>query len=241
MILIAHRGTPLLAPENTLPAFRLALEAGADGIEFDVRVTIDGRLVVIHDDDPSRTTDGSGRIEAMTFAEVRMLDAGHAWGWSERLQVPEAREVIAVAAGRARLYVELKASWRGGEFRSAAPVAEAILPLVVGVPGVTLSSFDPAAVAAVRAAAPEIPTGLGCAEVFMLDWCLETSVAAGHQECHVSDRSVSVDFVRRAHNAGLRVLVWTVNESARLRELREWGVDGVFTDDLAGARAVLAH
>ncbi|MFA5891402.1 MAG: glycerophosphodiester phosphodiesterase [Actinomycetota bacterium] len=240
MIVIAHRGASLTAPENTLPAFEQALDVGADGIEFDVRVTADGRLVVIHDDNLERITGDSTRIADMTFDEVRRADVGRRREWGARLQVPCVEEVIELASGRARLFIELKASWRDGEFRSAAPAAEAILPLVAGVPGVTLSSFDPLAVAAVRALAPEIPTGIGCAEALPLDWCLQTAVSGGHEECHVSNGAVEVGFIRRAHDAGRRVLVWTVNEPSRLRELRDIGVDGVFTDDPAGARAACA-
>src|SRR5436309_263912 len=107
--IVAHRGASALAPENTLAAFRRALEAGAPAVECDVHLTADGAPIVIHDARVDRTTNGTGEVASLTLAALRALDAG---GWfdprfaGERL--PTLEETLAIAAGRSRVFVELK-------------------------------------------------------------------------------------------------------------------------------------
>ena len=103
MKVMGHRGARHEAPENTLPSIARALEAGAEAIEVDVQPTRDGALVVIHDETLERTTDGAGRVDAHTLAELRALDAG------DGAQVPTLAEVLELCRGRAELFVELKA------------------------------------------------------------------------------------------------------------------------------------
>src|SRR3989337_3593200 len=107
-LVIAHRGANAYAPENTLAAFRLAADQGADSIEFDVRATADGHLVVIHDSSLGRTTDGEGEIGALTLEEVRRADAGGRRGAAFRGErVPTLEEVLDVARGRLLVDIEL--------------------------------------------------------------------------------------------------------------------------------------
>ncbi len=106
---ISHRGEHLRHPENTMPAYRAALEAGADFIETDVRTTVDGRLVIMHDGSVDRCTDGHGEVAAMTFAQIRKLDAG-AW-FSPAFRgtpVPTLEEVLEFARGRIGVYIDAK-------------------------------------------------------------------------------------------------------------------------------------
>lgn len=242
MLLIAHRGASAHAPENTIAAYRKALEAGPDGIEVDVRLTADGVPVLMHDDDTARTTATPGRISSMTLREVRALDAAaRADGWGRREAVPTLEEFLALCAGRTRLFLELKGALRSDGYVPAEPVARAVAPMIAGVADVVVSSFDPVAVAAMRALAPGVATGIGCLPLFAPDWALEIAVAAGHAECHLPQDMIDADVVARAHEAGVRVLGWTVNEAGRLRALDAIGCDGVFTDDPAGARAALAR
>src|SRR5687768_13336705 len=122
MRLIAHRGASAVAPENTLPAFSEAIRAGADAIEFDVRLTADGSVVVMHDDDVSRTTDGDGFVSKLSLAQVRSLNAAArhpSWGGTE--QVPTLEEVLAVVAGHVPVVIELKGALDGERYVSAAP------------------------------------------------------------------------------------------------------------------------
>lgn len=238
MMLFGHRGAAALAPENTLPSFAAALEAGADGVELDIRLTADGRVVIMHDDNVSRTTDGRGFVSEMPFEAIRALNAAVRFpGWGDAARVPTLEEVLEVLTGRARIVVEAKGSFREGRFVPAAAVIEAAAPALAGVPDVLISSFDPAAVAAARALLPDVPTGFTS---FDPDAGLATAVAAGHEECHIPQEAVTADFVRRAHEAGRRVLCWTVNTPRRMAELSAMEVDGVFTDDPAALRAALA-
>jgi glycerophosphoryl diester phosphodiesterase len=237
MMIIGHRGAAANAPENTIPSFAAALEAGADGVEFDVRLTADGRAVLMHDDDVSRTTDGSGFVSAMSFDEVRALDASCRFpGWGEQAQVPTLDEALELLAGRARIVVEVKGSYHEGHLVPAAMVVEAVVKSLVMVPDVLVSSFDAAAVAAARALQPHIPTGFTS---FDPDAGLAIAIATGHTECHIPQQAASADFVRRAHEAGRSVLCWTVNTPRRMGELSAMGIDGVFTDDPAVLRAAL--
>lgn len=240
VLLIAHRGARALASENTMAAFLIALDHGADGLELDVRRTRDGALVIMHDDDVATTTGGTGRISGMNLTEVRALDA--AFRAPDRRApepVPTLPEVLHAFAGRTRIYVELKPWFDNDGFHSADVIARAVCELIGDMPGVTVSSFDPAAVAVVRELLPRVPTGLGCLEGADVMTSLRVAVAAGHAECHVPESKVDASYVRAAHEAGRRVLAWTVNDSPRLIELRALGVDGVFTDDPAAARAAL--
>jgi glycerophosphoryl diester phosphodiesterase len=233
VLLIAHRGSSSRAPENSLAAFAAALEDGADGVEFDVRLTADGHPVVAHDDDLARTTGASGRISELRLDHVRAFRAAGR-------PIPTLEETLGALAGRTRLVVELKADLGHGGFRSAEPVARAAAPLLLKVPSLTVSSFDPAGVSAIRELLPGVATALIGARIFDPMLVLGGAMAGGHGECHIDRNRVTAEFVASAHHAGKRVMAWTVDDPARAAELRGWGVDGVFTDDPAGLRAALA-
>lgn len=107
--IIAHRGEHLQHPENTLPAFHAAIDAGADYIELDVRTTSDGKLVLMHDSMLNRTTDGSGELKKHTFDEIRSLDAGARFSAAfAGTQVPTLDEALELARGRINVYVDTK-------------------------------------------------------------------------------------------------------------------------------------
>ncbi|HEX2267215.1 MAG TPA: glycerophosphodiester phosphodiesterase family protein, partial [Actinomycetota bacterium] len=103
---VAHRGASALYPENTLRAFEGAVDAGADLVELDVRLTSDGVPVILHDLDVSITTDGSGRVHELTLAEIKRLDASK--GRSERVEVPTLRETLELLSGRVGVNIEIK-------------------------------------------------------------------------------------------------------------------------------------
>lgn len=219
-----------------MAAFEEALRCGADGVEFDARLTSDGALVVMHDDDVSRTTDRPGRISAMTLSEVRALNAGARWS-DTRASVPTVQEVLDLLRGRVQVVLELKGALTEDGYMPAEPVARAVAPLLQGYPNVVVSSFDPFATAAMRVLAPEIATGVTLFHGMQNQWALRTAIDVGHVECHIPQAQVDEAFVTEAHAAGRAVLCWTVNEAERLAELMAMGVDGVFTDDPGGLRA----
>jgi glycerophosphoryl diester phosphodiesterase len=232
VLVIAHRGAhagaaglAAAAPENTREAFLAALEAGADGIETDVRLT-DGIAVLSHDDDLRRTTGAPISISGTARAHLPF-------------HVPSLEDLLSIAAGKTRLYLELKMWSDEGGFHSAAEVTEAIAPMVRGVSDVTISSFDPDAIERARALCPGVATGLGVLEGADPAWGIEEATAGKHDELHVNETAIDADLLARASAAGLRVLGFTVNDAARIRELAALGAHGVFTDDPATALAAL--
>jgi glycerophosphoryl diester phosphodiesterase len=155
---IGHRGASAHAPENTLAAFRRAVELGASAVEMDLRVTRDGKVVLLHDARVNRTTDGHGRIDQLSFGAVRKLDAG---SWFDKEfageRVPTLEEALALAAElNVWLYLELKIPLEG-----SLPFALAEqLRRSRRLDRVVLLSFDPAALSLMRTTDPRLLTGL---------------------------------------------------------------------------------
>lgn len=227
--LIGHRGAPRERPENTLPSFLRALELQADGIELDVHCTID-RVVVVHHDEIPRATPPSGRlagmrIDALTFDELQ--------GFSVRglALISTLAEALAVIKGRADVFVELKGA--GVEREVIDVIRASIAPERCAV-----HSFDHAQVARARALAPEIRGGIlfdrPIADV------LSAMRAADALDVWPSREHVTEALVREVHDAGGRVIPWTVNDGAQARALADVGVDGLCTDFLPVLRSALA-
>lgn len=212
---IGHRGASGLAPENTLPAFALALELGVDAIELDVHCC-EGELVVIHDDDLARTTSGRGRVSATSLERVRALDAGGG------ARVPLLSEVLDLVGERVLLNIELKGAGTAG------PVVELLRARGADPQRYLLSAFDHRELHAARAAAPEFPRG---ALFGRLD--SDPVVAAAAVDAvsvNLARRTVAPELVARIRAAGPRVLVYTVNDAQDALGLAAIGVAGVFTD-----------
>jgi glycerophosphoryl diester phosphodiesterase len=228
--LIGHRGAARRAPENTLAGFRKAAELGVRWVEFDVRLSADGRCVLLHDDTLERTTDGCGPAAPLGFAELRHLDAG---GWfapefrGER--VPSLEETIDLLAELGLgAVVELKPG--AGTEAATARAALALLAARWPADGrpLLVSSFDRTALAAAREAAPQILRALTVGAVpgdFR-----EQAAALGCAMLHADQGRLDQAAVAAVHGAGLPVFAYTVNDPAQARRLFAWGVDAVFTD-----------
>jgi glycerophosphoryl diester phosphodiesterase len=236
---IAHRGASHAAPENTLAAFRLALAAGVDGVECDVRRTRDRHLVVIHDPAVDRTTDGRGPVAALSLEALRRLDAGRWFGtaWAGE-RVPRFEEVLDLVRGRARIFVEIKNDpdpAEGVERQVVAALRER------GMEGEALvMSFDHRAVRAVRAAAPAIATGI-LYSARLIDPAAAARAAAADALC-IQGGYLDAAVVDAARRAGLGVVTWTVDDPALFRRCAALGVDAIISDDLpllASLRGVL--
>jgi len=237
-MLVAHRGGARLAPENTLVAFRMAVERWwADMLEMDVRLTRDGHLVVIHDPTLDRTTDGSGRVADHTLAEIRALDAGYrfvdlsgATSFRGRgVTVPTMEEVL-VALPDVRITVECK------EPAVAKPLVELLARHGAEHRVVVAAEHE----ASRRGAAGYGgPWGLSRRQG-LLFWALHRLPGGGPYtpradifqvpELWNGFRIVTPRFVREAHRRNVPVQVWTVNERADMERLLDWGVDGIQTD-----------
>ncbi|MFE0445674.1 glycerophosphodiester phosphodiesterase [Streptomyces fungicidicus] len=210
---IGHRGVMGVEPENTLRSFAAAQEAGLDAIELDLHLSKDGALVVMHDTEVDRTTDGTGAIADKTLAELRALDAGR----GERIPVFE--EVL--DAVRAPLQAEIK------DVQAARALAE-----VVNARGladrVEVSSFFDEAIAETARLVPGVRTAL-VASRYGPD-IVERAVEAGASTVCLNIRRLSLEIVERARKADLRIIGWVVNTQDQLRLVRALGLDGATTD-----------
>jgi glycerophosphoryl diester phosphodiesterase len=240
---VAHRGASTLAPENTIEAFRLAVEAGAGGLELDVHMTRDGHIVVIHDATVDRTTNGSGAVSEMTLDELRRFDAGHNFspdGGSTRpyrgrgVWVPTLGEVLEEFPGVA-VNIEIKAGTPGieetvlGILRDANALGRA---LVVSTPHAIVKRFR-------KISSGHISTGASRWEIgifyILSRLCLERLVRPAYEALQVPllHRGILVvtpRFIRAAQARGVRVDVWTINQAEEMRRLLDLGVDVIMTD-----------
>ncbi|HEX2034864.1 MAG TPA: glycerophosphodiester phosphodiesterase family protein [Chloroflexota bacterium] len=229
-LVVAHRGASGLAPENTLAAFRRALELRAPAVECDVHLSADGVPVVIHDAKVDRTTTGRGEVGALSLAALRGLDAG-AWFGPEFAgeRIPTLEEVLATCRGRARVVIELKP---GGD----APLVEATLQAIATTTAAELAiiSFDPQVVRLVAQRAPDLPLGFlltsrGVAELGHEAVVRETtSLGATCLAPHYS--TITAPFVATIHAAGLAVSVWTIDDPTEMERLAGLGVDAITTN-----------
>lgn len=233
----AHRGASARAPENTLAAFREAARLGADAVECDVQLCADGVPVILHDDTVDRTTDGRGAVARLTLPQIRKLDAG-AW-FASRFRgerIPTLEETLEFARGRIGLNLEVKETDLKGRGRGNGDAALVrALASAVRRTGfadfLVVSSFSPALLHRVRQAMPRARLGWLCSRscrgLKRLQRRVDLFAFHPHQRLATPRR------VRAAHDRGLRVFVWTVNDPAAMRRLVHLGCDGLMTDDPA--------
>ncbi|MEU2161237.1 glycerophosphodiester phosphodiesterase [Streptomyces sp. NPDC087659] len=210
---IGHRGVMGVEPENTLRSFARAERAGMDAIELDLHLSKDGALVVMHDADVDRTTDGTGPIAEKTLAELRELDAGQ----GERIPVLE--EVLDAVS--APLQVEIKDA-------AAARVLADVMVKRDLVERIEVTSFQDDAVREIAALVPGVRTALVASR-----WgsdIVERAQAVGAPTLALNIRRLTLETVERAHDEGLRVIGWVVNTQEHLRLVRALELDGATTD-----------
>jgi len=239
-VIIAHRGDKAHAPENTLAAFRMAAEKGAPAIEFDVKLTSDGRVIVIHDQTVDRTSNGRGDVRRLSYADLRALDAG-AWfsETSRGEKIPTLDEVFEEVGRRLHMNIELTNYATPGD-----DLVRSVVEIISkhGLQSrVIFSSFYPINLRKAGALLPEVPRGL-------LAWSGWMGSLARHVlgrgrsyfalHPHLSD--VTEKLVRGYHADGKLVNVWTVNQQDDLCRMLELGVDGLFTDDPGAASSLFA-
>ncbi len=227
----AHRGARAYLPENTLPAFHLGYALGADGVECDVQRTRDGRLVIMHDGTVNRTTDGVGPVAVYTLDALRALDAGG--GKRIRAQVPTLEETLALArAWGGLLNLEIK----GDSIPDSVATAEAVEPLLRALDDemrarLLVSSFEHPAIQALKDRLPWLRIGALYSEQ---EWrgrdLIAPALALRAEAIHPGLGLVTPKLVRHAHEAHLRVNVWTANLYPTIRRLIRLGVDGIFSD-----------
>jgi len=235
----AHRGGAALRPENTLVAFDHGLSLGADGLELDVHLSRDGVVVVHHDRTLDRTTNGRGPIAAATADDLARLDAGyHFEGFRGAAGGVPTLEAVLHRYPAASLIIELKVNEPMLAHKTIDEVRAA-----GALERVALGSFGTRVLRAARAYAPQILTGASREETRLAlyrSWARWPVRHPPNDAFQVPERSgstrvVSKRFVRYAHETGVAVQVWTVNDPADMRRLLDWGVDGLISDrpDLA--------
>ena len=244
-LVVAHRGAPIQAPENTMEAFRLGVEAGADAIELDVHLTQDGQLAVIHDGTIDRTTDGVGHIDGFSMDGLRRFDAGarftDAAGETpfagKGLRIPSLPEVLEWLPEDVGLVVEIKA-------RAAVPaVVEALRGHAVRESGrASVISFDEASIDEAHALDPGLDTGYLLVPYQPLDPALRWAVERGHAAVHPWDGDLGLDpapALAQAMAYGLKMGCYVVNDPDRMKHLAVYGLWGFVTDVPDVARATM--
>ncbi|AYY99783.1 glycerophosphodiester phosphodiesterase [Burkholderia multivorans] len=238
---VAHRGGGTLAPENTLAALDEGALRGHRMVEFDAKLSADDVTFLLHDDTVERTSNGRGAAAGMRYAALAALDAG-AWRDArfagERMPTLEAAAARCIALGLAA-NVEIKpCPGREGDTGRRVAADAAAYWRGAAVPPL-LSSFSFEALREARETAPELPRGM-LYETVPPDWHAQVVDALGCVSLHADHTRLDETQVRAIKAAGLRILVYTVNDLARARELVRWGVDAVCTDriDLIGPHAL---
>ena len=239
---LAHRGASALAPENTLEAFRVAVEAGAGGLELDVHMTLDKEIVVIHDVTVDRTTNGSGAVAEMTLEELRTFDAGYRFSpdggrtypyRGKRLRVPTLAEIyeefpivsvnIDIKEGQPGIEERVMEVIRGGEERT----------LVVSNHHAVVRRFRKVSRGPISTGASRLEIGaFYLLSRLLLEWLARPAYEALQVPVeHEGITLVTPRFLEAAHSRGVRVDVWTINDPGEMRRLLDLGVDVLMTDD----------
>jgi glycerophosphoryl diester phosphodiesterase len=225
-MVVAHRGASVERPENTIEAFEAAIDAGADAIEFDVRMTADGHPIVMHDPDVSRTTDCEGLVSEMSLNEIR------------KLGVPTLEEALRCLSGRAAADIEIKNLQGEPGFTSdreaAVEATHAALDAVAFSGPVIVSSFNPASIAHSRALRPDVPTGLLSEFDVDADEAVRRATADGHPwvlPFVLKVLEAGDGFAERVHEGGALLGVWIADDPDTARRLFELGADAVATND----------
>ena len=229
-LIIAHRGDSAHRPENTLASFKSALDLGADLLELDVQLTKDGQVVVIHDGSVDRTTDGTGRVAELSFAELRKLSAGYPERFGDKYaseRVPTLVEVLTLARGRAKVMIEIKKESvtdeedDGIEARTIAVVREARMDEEV-----LLISFERRALRRCQRFAPEMRRG------HLFHRATPEEVVAGAREVDTDlvmpeKGMLSEELTLAARKAGIKVATWVVDDVEELKDLARFDLFGV--------------
>lgn len=236
-LVIAHRGASRTAPENTLAAFSKALEMGADGLELDIQLTYDGKIVVIHDETVDRTSDGSGPVKDKTLKELKALDFG---GWFSpeysKERIPELAEVMELLSGwYGLLNIELK---NGPVFYPG--IEEKTLSVVARYgmrDRVIISSFNHYSLVEVKKLEPGIRTGILYMSGLYEPWNYAKTIGAN--AIHPFFYNIVPEIIDGCRKNGIAVNPFTVDSPEHIRTIAGAGVDGIITNVPDVARSII--
>lgn len=238
-LIIAHRGASTLAPENTMAAFKLAKQLNADGIELDVQLSSDRKLVVIHDRKLDRTTNGRGKVDKLAWSEMKDLDAGSKFGDQFKNEpLPLLEDVFEELGGKLLINVELKNNDTPHD-GLAEPVIKLIQKMNL-IDSVILSSFNDINLLQAKSLEPRIGRGLltfpglpGAPDRRPNGRRLQFTAI------HPYFGDVKPRMVTRFHDLGMQVNVWTVDKDEDLLRMKALGVDMIICNDPKHAREVI--
>ena len=230
---VAHRGFSGKAPENTIAAFSMALDAGVDMLELDVRLSRDNAVVVIHDQKVDRTTNGRGRVHDMTLEELKSLDAGSWFG--KRFSgetIPTLQEVFSILDDRTYVNIEIKpdalSSWRSLELETQ---CLAIVKKNRAEKRVLFSSFDYRIIRRMKQLSPDFIGGVlynVMKDMGKTPGWLAKRASAGAFIC--GKRQITKRMVRNAHDHDLKVGVYTINTKREVEKILRYRVDAIITN-----------
>jgi len=238
-LIIAHRGVKAYAPENTMASFQLAVESKADGVEFDIKLTKDGEIIIIHDLTVDRTTNGTGRVKDFSLAEIQKLDAGNFFSAKFIGEpIPLLSDVLKNLPSHFIINIEI--TNYGSVFDGLAKKAVNLVKELGVEKHVIFSSFFPTNLLITKKNAPEIPVAI-LANAGLSGWLSRSNLISGisPQYVHPYLSDVNKNFVDRQHDMGRKVNVWTVNDPGEIERLANIKVDGIITDDPLLARKTL--
>lgn len=237
MILIGHRGARGEAPENTLAGFRYARQLYLEAVEFDIRMSSDGELVVINDETVDRTTSGRGKVSSMKASQLTKLDARADFPrWPDPAGIPTLDDALDACSGMQHLTIELKHD----ESRRLGKACERLVSTMERrwMPDhVTVTSSEVSALEIVGRLAPRLARGY--IAQFDEEEHLQTAVRLGCQQIDMPLRTGSADMVETAHVNGMRVTGWLGNTPEEIQTLVDWGVDAILSDYPSLAKRVL--
>jgi glycerophosphoryl diester phosphodiesterase len=237
VLVVAHRGGAALAPENTLAAFDDACTIGVDMVECDVHLSRDGEVVVMHDPDVSRTTNGRGQIGTLTLAELKALNAAAKFGdgtWPAQT-IPTLGELLDEVKGKAGIQIEIKSTAAGARYPGLELKVIDLLKARAMTQSSLLIAFDFPTLKDIKAADPSIQTGALVTVGWMAlranktpDQILDEVIqATGADYFMPALAAVSEPLVQAAHARGLKMGVWTVDTPSDMVRLAEYGVDAL--------------
>jgi glycerophosphoryl diester phosphodiesterase len=244
-LIIGHRGASAVAPENTMAAFRKAIAVGADGIEFDVRLTCDGVPVVIHDSTLRRTGGLPHRVADLTWAEISKVDVGSWFGTSFANEtVPSLAELFTLfQSNNSTLYLEMKCD-SSSEHQALAEACAKTIDEHALKERVIVECFQLPALSILKEIDPEIKTvalfepAFTNPSVLSDQRIIKQTLDVGAAALALHHRLARESLVQKAKEAGLHVAVWTVDDPAWIERAKKIGIDALITNNPA---AMLAH
>ncbi|WOQ72732.1 glycerophosphodiester phosphodiesterase family protein [Bacillus stratosphericus] len=230
MYIIAHRGSSSAAPENTIAAFDVAVEQGADYIELDVQMTMDQHVVVIHDDTVDRTTNGNGLVKSYKLDQLKKLDAG---SWFDQQytneRIPTLQEILERYSQRIGILIEIKHPKRQIGIEKA--VARIINRFAYSR-HIIIQSFDVHALQRIKAFAPSLRTALIIKpDVFKLTKRKLTTYSSFANGLNMKKTMINRWWIDRIHTFGMDVFIWTVKDQKTADRIKKYPIDGVVTDN----------